>query len=91
MEKLPHFESEGTLARHLKTPYALLAYEKLSLGNQVKRFRKKAGMTQANLAKKLGTSQSVIARMESGKQNFTLGTLVSLSIILERKLLVRFA
>ncbi len=91
MEKLPHFKSEGNLARHLKTPYALLAYEKLFLGNQIKKLRKKAGMTQADLAKKLKTSQSVVARMENGKQNFTLGTLVSLSVILERKLHIRLA
>lgn len=37
--------------------------------------RMKKGMTQKQLAKKIGTKQSAIARFESGKSNPTLSTL----------------
>ncbi len=45
-----------------------ISYEILSL-------RKKAKITQAQLAKKIGTTQSNVARMERGQQNFTIETL----------------
>jgi len=35
--------------------------------------RKRRGISQAELAKKLKTTQSNIARIESGKQNLTVG------------------
>ncbi len=41
-------------------------------------------MTQAQLAKLLGTSQSAVARMEDGEQNFTLEMLEKLSGALKR-------
>lgn len=91
MEKLPKFEDEQLLALNLKTPQALLSYEKLYLGRQLKFLRKKLEMKQSDLAKKLKTSQSAIARMEAGKQNMTLQTMVNLSFLLEKKLIIKFA
>ena len=90
MSKLPRFESETHLAESLKTPQALFAYEKLEVGTQLKKLRKKNGMKQAQLAKLLKTSQSAVARMEAGKQNFTLQTLTAVGLLLGKKLHIRF-
>lgn len=53
--------------------------------------RKKKGMTQAKLAKKMGTKQSVISRVESGRTNPTVGFLQKLADALDRRLIIRFA
>ncbi len=53
--------------------------------------RKKKGMTQARLARKMKTTQSVIARVESGRANPTLSFLLRLAEALGRRLIVRFA
>ena len=90
MEKLPKFPDERLLTESLKSPQAMERYEKLALGYQIKKLRKKLGLKQATLAKKLKTSQSAVARMEGGKQNITLGLLVKLSFILGKRLHVRF-
>lgn len=90
MDKLPKFPQESALAQSLKTFLAVEAYEKLSIGETIKKLRKKQGLTQKGLAIKLGTTQSVIARMENGKQNFTLATLLSIAHFLGKKLSIRF-
>jgi DNA-binding XRE family transcriptional regulator len=48
--------------------------------------RIKEGLTQKQLAEKLETSQSSIARLESGKGNPTLNFLVKLGNVLNKKL-----
>ena len=54
----------------LKDPEVRIFYEeeraKTEIANAVRSARMKAGLTQAGLAKKIGTTQSVIARLESG-------------------------
>lgn len=42
-------------------------YEKLSLGEQLVRMRLAAGLTQSELAKKIGTTASAISRYESAE------------------------
>ncbi len=59
--------------------------EQAKIGAFIKNLREKKGMTQAALAKALSTSQSAIARMESGKQNFTTKELAKVSEALERR------
>lgn len=54
----------------------------IEIGQKVKHERKKQGITQSNLAKKLKTSQSTINRIESGNQNLTIGYLDRLSCCL---------
>ena len=52
----------------------------LEIGLQVRNLRKKAGLTQIELAKKLGISQQVISRLESGDaDNPTLTTLENIA------------
>jgi UDP-N-acetylglucosamine 1-carboxyvinyltransferase len=56
------------------------------IGLLVRDARRHHGLTQAQLAERLGTSQSAIARIEQGGQNLTLELLGRLSEALEREL-----
>ncbi len=48
-------------------------YDKqLEIAYQIIQLRKKRKISQLELAKKIGTTQSNVARMESGQQNFTI-------------------
>lgn len=47
-------------------------------------FRREKGLTQEELAKKLGKSQSFISELEAGLRNITLRTLALLAFTLER-------
>lgn len=42
-------------------------YQKLSMGEQIARVRMNAGLTQAELAKKVGTTASAISRYENAE------------------------
>lgn len=44
--------------------------------------REKAGLTQAQLASKLGTTQSVISRIEQGNQNLSIQMLSRIASVL---------
>ncbi len=90
MDRLPRFPDEKLLAESLKSPAALERYERLALGYQIKKLRKKLGLKQAVLAKKLKTSQSAIARMEAGKQNCSIGLLIRIGFLLGKRLHSRF-
>lgn len=65
-------------SRQLEAAYSLL------------QMRKKKKMSQALLAKKLGTTQSNVARMESGNQNFSLATLGKIAHVFGKELQVTF-
>lgn len=49
---------------------------KVALANGVRRLRERRGMTQAGLAKQLGSSQSRVAKMESGDASVSLDLMV---------------
>lgn len=57
------------------------------IGDFVARMRQERGMTQAEFAKKLGTSQSAVNRIEKGKQNLSLDTLARLSDVLNKQII----
>jgi UDP-N-acetylglucosamine 1-carboxyvinyltransferase len=57
------------------------------IGDFVARIRQERGMTQAELAKRLGTSQSAINRIEKGRQNLSLETLGRLSEALNKQII----
>lgn len=59
--------------------------EQQKIGRFIKTLRESRGITQEAFAKALGTSQSAIARMEKGEQNFTTGALAKISRILDHK------
>ena len=86
---LHHFEEERHLAKKLASPDVVEKLERISLGQQVKRLRTRMHLTQKQLAYRLATTQSVIARIEGGKQNLSLHTLVLLASVFGKRLSVR--
>jgi len=66
-------------------------YEKqLEIAYKILQLRKKKKLSQAELAKRIGTKQSNIARMESGQQNFTTDTLQKIADVFGYNLKVDF-
>ncbi len=61
--------------------------EQVQIGKFIEKLRERAGMTQDELAKTLKTSQSAIARMENGEQNFTTEMLAKLGRALGRDII----
>jgi UDP-N-acetylglucosamine 1-carboxyvinyltransferase len=59
------------------------------IGKQIADIRETQGMTQGTLAKLLKTTQSAVARMESGKQNISADMLSKLSRALKKNLITR--
>jgi UDP-N-acetylglucosamine 1-carboxyvinyltransferase len=56
------------------------------IANLIKVLRERDGMTQSEFAKKLGTTQSVIARIEKGEQNLTADMITKISEVLGKNL-----
>ena len=83
------------LDTQLKNPDFRKAYEDLEeeyeLAKQIIRFRIDRNLSQAQLAKLVGTSQPAIARLESGNHtNLTLGFLSRLAKALDLRAELRF-
>lgn len=82
------------LDEQLKDPVFRKHYEEygkqLEIAYQILLLRKKEGISQAELAKKIGTKQTNIARLESGQQNFTIETLQKIAKAFKRDLKVDF-
>ena len=64
--------------------------KKLEIAYQILMLRKKHRISQKQLARKIGTTQSNIARMESGQQNFSTETLYKVANAFGRELKVEF-
>lgn len=77
------------LTEQLKDPIIKKHYDKfgkqLEVAYQILQSRKQKGISQAELAKKLNTTQSNIARIESGKQNLTIGKIQDIANALRCK------
>ena len=59
------------------------------IGEQLKEERRKAGLTQEELAERIGTKKSFISRVERGHTDIQLSTLVKLFHGLGRQVRVR--
>ena len=87
---------KDVLKRELKDPEFSFYFEREKSISEIARFvrdaRLKAGLTQAQLAKKAQSSQVVIARLESGTDQRvpSLDLLERIASALKAKLLVRF-
>ena len=57
-----------------------------SIGTRIADIREAQGLTQSELSKKIKTTQSAIARLESGNQNVSADTLKKLSLALGKNL-----
>ncbi len=60
--------------KEIKKYYQIYS-KQLEIAYQVLQLRRKARISQQEFAKRIGTTQSNIARMENGGQNFTIETL----------------
>ena len=64
------------LAEELKNPKAKKLFDEygrqLEISYRILQLRKQKKMSQLALAKKIGTTQSNVARIEGGNQNFTI-------------------
>lgn len=56
------------------------------IGKNIKRLREKRGLTQVQLANKIGSTQPAIARLEAGKHNTKLDYLAKIAKALGLKL-----
>ena len=78
----------------MKEPKYRKAYEALEpefvLASAVVDARNRAGLTQQELARKMGTTQSVVARLESGRTRPSMRTLERLAEATGSRLLISF-
>jgi DNA-binding XRE family transcriptional regulator len=78
------------LREQLKDPDFKKYYDEygrqLEIAYQILQMRKKKKMSQAELAKRIGTKQGNIARLESGNQNLSIGTLKKIADVLDCEL-----
>lgn len=76
-----------------KDPRWKEAYEKadieVRLALQIAKARARAKMTQGQLARAVGTTQSVISRIEAGNQNLTVRTLAKIAAVLHAALIIQ--
>jgi len=63
---------------------------RLEVAYKISQLRKGKHFSQKQLAKKLDTTQSVIARIESGQQNFTTDTLQKIASVFNKTLKIDF-
>ncbi|MDO8524807.1 MAG: helix-turn-helix transcriptional regulator [bacterium] len=82
------------LKEQLKNPSIKKDYDRfgkqLEIAYQILQLRKKRGLSQKDLAQKIGTQQSDIARMETGQQNFTTNTLQKIAEVFGCNLKIEF-
>lgn len=78
----------------MRDPEVRKLYDKfgkqLEIAHQILQLRKKQGISQLQLAKKLGTTQSNVARIETGQQNFTTATLQKIAKVFNRDVKIEF-
>lgn len=80
--------------RRMKSPAAKAAYERAraayEVGRMVRELREARGLSQRELAERMGTTQSVVGRLEAGGSRPTIVTLERVAHALGLQLEVRF-
>jgi DNA-binding XRE family transcriptional regulator len=83
------------LAEELKNPRNKALFDEhgrqLEIAYQILQLRRKRQMSQATLAKKIGSTQSNVARMEGGNQNLSIKLLNKVALALEAKLSIQLS
>jgi len=62
-------------------PEVKITKKEIRLGKRIKRLRKKAGLTQENLAEKVNVSTTHIGLIETGKRRLSLKTLQKIASV----------
>ena len=93
-KKIKYLSFECYLTRQMKNKAFKKAYEEesqhLRIAYRILQLRKQQKLSHKELARKLDTTQSVVARMETGQQNFTTDTLQKIASAFKRNLKVEF-
>ena len=93
-KKVVYLSFERYLAQQMKNKVFRKAYkeesQRLRIAYRILQLRKKQKLSQKELARKLDTTQSTVARMEAGQQNFTTDTLQKIASALDRDLKIEF-
>lgn len=93
--KRQHLNFEDWEKEALKDPKLKAEYDRqqpeFALIDALIRVRRDKSLTQAQLAKKIGTKQSVISRLEIGRANPSVGFLKKLATALGVHLEIRFS
>lgn len=92
--KRRHLDFDEFLKESLKNPKIKAEYDRLqpeyAVISAMIKARIERGLTQKKLAKKLGTKQSAIARLESGRANPSVAFLKKLAQALNSHLEIKF-
>lgn len=81
------YRKKGVVFKQLrpaKTPFCE------SVGKKITGIRKELGLSQKELAKKIGVSQQLISRIEKGGENISLITLTNIAAALNKKINIDF-
>ena len=86
--KINKIEKESNFEELLKSKYRNLGSKEINkfeegaqkfyVSEMLKQARKEAKLTQSDLAERIGTKKSYISRVENGKGNITLETLIKI-------------
>lgn len=92
MRNLTNYEQ--FVAKKLKNPSFKRAFAeeslRLQVAYQILELRRKHELTQQELAKKIGTTQSVIARIEQGRENISVDRLDTIAHLFGKHVEVQF-
>ena len=93
-KKIVYPSFEQYLTQQMKNKVFRRAYEeeshRLEIAYKILQLRKKHHLSQKELARKLDTTQSVVARIEAGQQNFTTDTLQKIASAFGKELKIEF-
>jgi DNA-binding XRE family transcriptional regulator len=85
---LAKYRKKGVLFRKAPLPAKPL-YE--DVGHRLAQIRKEQGMSQKDLADKMGVSQQLISRVEKGRENVSLSTIKTIAYALGKKATIDFS
>jgi ribosome-binding protein aMBF1 (putative translation factor) len=92
--KRRHLDFDVWLKEELKDPDFKAEFDRqqpeFAVINAIIEARRKKGVTQKELAQRIGTKQSVISRLESGRANPSISFLKKFAKALNSKLEIRF-
>jgi ribosome-binding protein aMBF1 (putative translation factor) len=88
-KRLPTIKESMLNDREVRTAYDALADE-FDLARELIAARVRAGLTQAEVAERMGTTQSVVARLESGARMPSVNTLLKFAKATRSRPIIKF-
>jgi len=84
-----HEGLKGSGIRLRKSREAKIPPERMKLAQQIRSIRMKSGYTQGDVAKKLGTVQQYISKIENGHENLSVDTLARIANVFSKGLVIK--